>query len=86
MSFNRKTLIKKTMKEHQCFGCLKPITKGSQAIKHSGYHDSWYTHYLHPVCDIITKKYVDEIAIDNEIPEGFVLIYHDYFGIEMDWA
>lgn len=81
MSFNNKTIVKSTRKQHQCHGCLRHIEKGSEAINHKGYNDSWYNIYFHTTCDEVVSKFINEIdRFGDGIPEGAIVQLEDHYG------
>lgn len=82
MSFNARTLVKSTRKEHQCMGCLKDIPVNSIAINNSGYYEDWYNYYLHFECEELIEKHSD--FFNEGLWEGCLKDLKDYYGDEVE--
>lgn len=77
-SFNTRTIISSTRKEHQCLGCLKNIPTNSKAVNNKGFCEDWYNYYLHTQCDDIISKHAE--FFPEGLWEGCINDLIDFYG------
>ena len=75
--------VRKTKKDHRCFGCCEVIPAGSEAHVHN-LSDSGqaYSLYLHPACAEIIREIESSDYDDDGIFEGAVNAWLD--GIDFE--
>ncbi len=74
--------VKKTRKDHQCFGCCEVIPAGSEVnVQNLSDSGQAYSLYLHPACAEIIRE-IESSDYDDEIPEGAVNAWLDGIGFE----
>ena len=67
-----------TRKDHQCFGCLLTIPKGTITRYRFSVHDNLYDgggYYLCQSCLDIEEEIPNDYFVDEGIPEGFITEY-----------
>jgi hypothetical protein len=75
--------VKRTRKDHRCFGCCRMIPKDSEAhVSNNSEDGKAYTLYMHPACNEVLKNIESDYFYDNEIPEGFVREYLNDIGFK----
>jgi len=74
--------VRKTKKDHRCFGCCEVIPAGSEVNVHILFDSGQaYALYLHPACAEIIRE-IESSDYDDEIPEGAVNAWLD--GIDFE--
>lgn len=63
--------VVKTRKRHECRGCGENIPAGETVVCRTGVDgDGWWTIYMHPECEIITREW-DSLDWECSAPGEF---------------
>ena len=75
--------VRKTKKDHRCFGCCEMIPTGSEVNVHILFDSGQaYALYLHPACAVIIREIESDVYDDDGIFEGAVNAWLD--GIDFE--